>query len=137
VVAHHLAKVRVASSNLVIRSGTAGSTRPPTNPDLGRGSLVSGPSAHGQEFVRTDRTDTDAGRSSAQHLQSLIGHKVFINVGVEGTEEVNARVVLGVEDKGVDPEYNPPMPGRTFDHSVLEPPMRAKLATQQQVMQSA
>lgn len=86
---------------------------------------------NGQEFSRTERTDTEAGRAMAQRLQSLVGHKVFLSVAVEGTGEANVRSVRSVDDKGIDPEYVAGDPAWTFDYTALEPKMIAKLATQQ------
>jgi len=93
------------------------------------------PSEHhpnGQETVRTERTDSDAGRNDALTLQSLIGHKVFIHVAVERTGTNNVRVIRSWEDKGVDPNYNPADPAWQFDYSALPTQQRRKLATQQQ-----
>ncbi|MEK6311787.1 MAG: hypothetical protein V4755_13890, partial [Curtobacterium sp.] len=89
---------------------------------------------NGQEFVRTRRTDDEAGRLEAAQLQSLIGHKIIAHVAIEKAGEVYVRMIRAWEDKGIDPEYNAADPSFQFDYSALDAKnakLRSKLATQQ------
>jgi len=105
---------------------------------------------NGQEFARTERTDTESGRAQAQALQALVGHKVFITKGVEGTGGNNVRVVRSFEDKGIDPEFmagvnNGIQTNALFIYDYdqpqnqggMGPEMLAKMATRQTTLQPA
>jgi hypothetical protein len=75
---------------------------------------------NGQEVVRTERTDTPAGRAAAERLQSLIGHRVFLTVAVERGGGGNTRVIRSVQDHGADADYDSARPEWVFDYSALD-----------------
>ncbi|MGN7187015.1 hypothetical protein [Microbacterium enclense] len=109
-----------------------------------------------QEFIRTQRTDNAEGLAQARALQGLIGHRVFITAVLEGTGDVNVRIIRSCEDKGVDPDYMATVtqldgrnvqtnPEFIYDYNFpagtnsggMGPDMLAKLASRQQVPQPA
>lgn len=82
---------------------------------------------NGQELVRTERTDTAAGRAAAERAQSLIGHRVFLTVAVERGSSGNTRVLRSVQDHGVDPDYDTARPEWVFDYSALDARLLGRL----------
>lgn len=71
--------------------------------------------ALGQDLVRSDRLDgpkSEAVRSLMNDAVALVGHKVTVTVnmttGKDGGRKY--RVLAGLEDRGVDPAYNPGSP---------------------------
>lgn len=78
-----------------------GNKRVPQDPFTGQ------PVPDGIEFVRTDRTDSEIGRSLAVQCKSLIGHRVLAYMRLEEMANGNkVRTLVGVVDQGVDPDYD-------------------------------
>lgn len=65
---------------------------------------------NGKEIARTERTDSEDGKAIAKLAQSLVGHNVYITVGVEATGDVNVRVIRSIEDKGIAEGFDPELP---------------------------
>lgn len=119
--------------------------------------LYTGPSdqhANGQEFIRTQRTDTPEGLAQARALQALIGHKVFITKEISTGNGSTNKAVRSFEDKGVDPDYMATVvaqdgrnvqtnPAYVYDYDVpqrqggMGGDMLARLASRQQALQPA
>lgn len=77
-----------------------GTKRVPQDP------FTKAPVPEGIEFMRTDRTDSEVGRSLAVQCKTLIGHKVLVHMKMEVMDNGNkVRTLVGVVDQGLDPEY--------------------------------